>query len=369
MSLFLERHTGGERALLVHLKLTGDREQDDLEEFENLVQSAGCLPVKVILGSRVAPHPKWFVGSGKLVEMASYVQKLAADVVIFNHSLSASQERNLEIKLCCKVIDRTTLILDIFSQRARTHEGKLQVELAQLQHLATKLIRGWTHLERQQGGIGTRGPGETQLEFDKRLVRNRVSTVKSRLIKVQKQREQNRLRRARSGLPVVSLVGYTNVGKSQLFNQLTRADVFVKNQLFATLDPTMRKGYLNDYGSVIFADTVGFMSNLPHRLIEAFRATLEEVCQASLLLHVVDLTAKDVNLSVRRVKGVLSEIGAQKIPTLMVYNKTDIVEAVNPRLDRDATGKPISVYLSGRSGAGIEDLRLAVASRLRLGPT
>ncbi len=366
MSLFLDRHSGGERALLVHIKLAGERNQEDLSEFENLVKSAGCLTTKVILGSRVVPSPKWFVGSGKLAEICSFVRKYSANVVIFNHNLSATQERNLEGKLCCKVVDRTSLILDIFSQRARTHEGKLQVELAQLQHLSTKLIRGWTHLERQQGGIGTRGPGETQLEFDKRLIRNRVAKIKSRLVKVHKQREQNRQRRIRSGLPLVSLVGYTNVGKSQLFNQLTRADVYVKNQLFATLDPTMRKGYLANYGSVIFADTVGFLSNLPHRLIDAFRATLEEVCQASLLLHVADLTAKDVNLSVRRVNQILTDIGAQNIPTLMVYNKTDIVEALNPRVDRDSSGKPVSVYLSGLSGAGVEGLRSAVASRLRL---
>ena len=366
MSLFLERHSGGERALLVHLNLGGQNEQEDLEEFERLAQSAGCLVAKVISGSRVAPDPRWFVGSGKLSEILNCVRENSAEVVLFNHNLSASQERNLEVKLCCKVVDRTSLILDIFSQRARTHEGKLQVELAQLQHLSSRLIRGWTHLERQQGGIGTRGPGETQLEFDKRLIRKRVSTIKSRLSKVQKQREQNRQRRRRSGLPVVSFVGYTNVGKSQLFNKLTRADVYVKNKLFATLDPTMRKGHIGSYGPVIFADTVGFMSNLPHRLIDAFRATLEEVRQASLLLHVVDLTAKDVNLSIRRVNDVLAEIGAQNVPSLMVYNKTDIVESADPRLVRDVKGTPVSVHLSGLSGAGIEDLRLAIASRLRL---
>ena len=364
MTLFFERPEFGERAILVHLKLQSESEPEDPREFEELVLSAGGDPVEFITGSRSAPHAKLFVGTGKLEEVAAAVNSHCAELVIFNHNLSPSQERNIEAELKCRVLDRTGLILDIFAQRARTHEGKLQVELAQLQHLSTRLVRGWTHLERQRGGIGMRGPGETQLESDRRMVRDRIKSIQGRLLKVRKQRAQGRRARVRAEVPAVSLVGYTNAGKSTLFNNLTQSDVFVANQLFATLDPTMRKLEVPEQGQVVFADTVGFISHLPHRLVDAFRATLEEAANATLLLHVVDAAAEDRATNIKRVEEVLKEIDAHKLPTLMVYNKVDLLEDFSARIDRNAEGQPVAVWLSALNNNGLDLLLQAVAERL-----
>ncbi|MDB9948469.1 GTPase HflX [Porticoccaceae bacterium] len=364
MTLFFERPEFGERAILVHLKLQSESEPEDPREFEELVLSAGGDPVEFITGSRSAPHAKLFVGTGKLEEIAAAVNSHCAELVIFNHNLSPSQERNIEAELKCRVLDRTGLILDIFAQRARTHEGKLQVELAQLQHLSTRLVRGWTHLERQRGGIGMRGPGETQLESDRRMVRDRIKSIQGRLLKVRKQRAQGRRARVRAEVPAVSLVGYTNAGKSTLFNNLTQSDVFVANQLFATLDPTMRKLEVPEQGQVVFADTVGFISHLPHRLVDAFRATLEEAANATLLLHVVDAAAEDRATNIKRVEEVLKEIDAHKLPTLMVYNKVDLLEDFSARIDRNAEGQPVAVWLSALNNDGLDLLLQAVAERL-----
>ncbi len=364
MSLFFERPDFGERAVLVHLKLNSESEPEDPREFEELVLSAGGDPVEFLTGSRISPHAKFFVGTGKLEEISSAVKSSEAELVIFNHNLSPSQERNIEAELKCRVLDRTGLILDIFAQRARTHEGKLQVELAQLQHLSSRLIRGWTHLERQKGGIGLRGPGETQLESDRRMVRDRIKSIQGRLLKVRKQRAQGRRARDRAEIPAVSLVGYTNAGKSTLFNTLTQADVFVADQLFATLDPTMRKVDVPEKGTVIFADTVGFISHLPHRLVDAFRATLEEAANADLLLHVVDAAAEDRATNIKRVEEVLKEIDAHKLPTLMVYNKIDLLDDATARIERNAEGQPIAVWLSALNDCGLDLLFQAVSERL-----
>ena len=364
MSLFFERPDFGERAVLVHLKLNSESEPEDPREFEELVLSAGGDPVEFLTGSRTAPHAKFFVGTGKLDEICSAVKSSDAELVIFNHNLSPSQERNIEAELNCRVLDRTGLILDIFAQRARTHEGKLQVELAQLQHLSSRLIRGWTHLERQKGGIGLRGPGETQLESDRRMVRDRIKSIQARLLKVRKQRAQGRRARDRAEIPAVSLVGYTNAGKSTLFNKLTEADVYVANQLFATLDPTMRKVDVAEKGPVIFADTVGFISHLPHRLVDAFRATLEEAANADLLLHVVDAAAEDRATNIKRVEEVLKEIDAHRLPTLMVYNKIDLLEDSVSRIERNAEGQPVAVWLSALNDEGFDLLFQAVSERL-----
>ena len=364
MSLFFERPDFGERAILVHLNLSSESEPEDVGEFEELVRSAGGLSVALITGSRNSPNAKFFVGTGKLDEITQSVSEHNADLVIFNHNLSPSQERNIEASLGCRVLDRTGLILDIFAMRARTHEGKLQVELAQLHHLSTRLVRGWTHLERQKGGIGLRGPGETQLESDRRMVRERIRSIQKRLEKVRKQRDQGRRSRQKSNVPTISLVGYTNAGKSTLFNRLTESDVFAADQLFATLDPTMRRLNIPEQGPVVFADTVGFISHLPHRLIDAFRATLEEASTATLLLHVVDGAAQERANSIDRVNDVLKEIGASDIPTLLVYNKIDLMENTQSKIDRDIEGKPVAVWLSALTGAGIELLLQAVVERL-----
>lgn len=364
MSLFFERPDFGERAVLVHLKLNSESEPEDPREFEELVISAGGDPVEFLTGSRQSPHAKFFVGTGKLEEITSAVRSSDAELVIFNHNLSPSQERNLEAELKCRVLDRTGLILDIFAQRARTHEGKLQVELAQLQHLSSRLVRGWTHLDREKGGIGMRGPGETQLESDRRMVRERIQTIKKRLEKVRKQRGQSRRSRDRAEIPIVSLVGYTNAGKSTLFNNLTGSNVFAADQLFATLDPTMRRLDVPEQGSVIFADTVGFISHLPHRLVNAFRATLEEAASATLLLHVVDAAAEERNINIERVQEVLKEIGAHELPTLVVYNKIDLLHGPRARVERDTNGVPAAVWLSAQTGEGIDLLLEAVIERL-----
>jgi len=364
VSLFFERPDFGERAVLVHLKLNSESEPEDPREFEELVISAGGDPVEFLTGSRQSPHAKFFVGTGKLHEVASAVRSTDAELVIFNHNLSPSQERNLEAELKCRVLDRTGLILDIFAQRARTHEGKLQVELAQLQHLSSRLVRGWTHLDREKGGIGMRGPGETQLESDRRMVRERIQTIKKRLEKVRKQRSQSRRSRDRAEVPIVSLVGYTNAGKSTLFNNLTGSDVFAADQLFATLDPTMRRLDVPAQGSVIFADTVGFISHLPHRLVNAFRATLEEAASATLLLHVVDAAAEERDINIERVQEVLKEIGAHELPTLLVYNKIDLLDDPHARIERDADGVPMAIWLSAQTGEGLDLLLEAVIERL-----
>ena len=364
MSLFFERPKSGERAVLVHIKLNSESEPEDPREFEELVISAGGDPVEFLTGSRQSPSAKFFVGSGKLEESSAAVKSADAQLVIFIHNLSPSQERNIEAELKCRVLDRTGLILDIFAQRARTHEGKLQVELAQLQHLSSRLVRGWTHLERQRGGIGNRGPGETQLESDRRLVRERIKAIKQRLDKVRKQRDQGRRARTKSEIPTVSLVGYTNAGKSTLFNKLTSADVYVADQLFATLDPTMRRLDLAELGPVVFADTVGFISHLPHRLVDAFRATLEEAASSNLLMHVVDASAEDRSVNIVRVNEVLKEINAHDLPSLMIYNKIDLLDDVQPHIERNEEGIPVAVWVSALAGEGLELLLRAVVECL-----
>tara|TARA_B100000446_G_scaffold32638_1_gene28095 strand:- start:10751 stop:12040 length:1290 start_codon:yes stop_codon:yes gene_type:complete len=362
--LFFERPDSGELAVLVHLEFPKHTDPDDPREFEELVLSAGGDPVDFVTGQRSSPHARYFVGTGKLEELKQAVQLHSAELVIFNHNLSASQERNLEQELKCRVLDRTGLILDIFAQRARTHEGKLQVELAQLRHMSTRLIRGWTHLERQKGGIGLRGPGETQLETDRRLLRGRITSIEKRLAKVRKQRDQGRRSRRRAEVPTVSLVGYTNAGKSTLFNRITEAGVYVQDQLFATLDPTMRRIDLPTLGSAVLADTVGFISHLPHRLVEAFRATLEEAASSDLLLHVIDAPAEERARNIVQVQEVLDEIGAAELPQLRIYNKIDMIEGFDPRVDYDDQGQPIAVWLSAQTGAGVELLFDAIAEIL-----
>lgn len=361
--MFFDRPDSGELAVLVHLDLSRSDDSDDPREFEELVLSAGGDPVAFLTGQRQSPTSNFFIGSGKLDELKQLVQLHGAQLVIFNHVLSPSQERNLEKELECRVLDRTGLILDIFAQRARTHEGKLQVELAQLRHMSTRLIRGWTHLERQKGGIGLRGPGETQLETDRRLLRGRISAIEKRLEKVRKQRDQGRRSRQRADLPTLSLVGYTNAGKSTLFNIITEAGVYAKDQLFATLDPTMRRVELDGVGAAVLADTVGFISHLPHKLVEAFRATLEEAANADLLLHVIDAAAEERDRNIEAVAEVLDEIGAGEIPSLKIMNKIDLM-GLPARIDRDDTGQPVAVWLSAQSGEGVDLLLQAIAERV-----
>jgi GTP-binding protein HflX len=364
MELF-ERPKSGERAVLVHVDFSAEHAREDVQEFEMLATSAGAVIAALVRAARPHPDPKFFVGTGKVEEIRATLESEQADLVIFNHILSPSQERNLEKALQCRVLDRTGLILDIFAQRARTHEGKLQVELAQLEHLSTRLVRGWTHLERQRGGIGLRGgPGETQLETDRRLIRHRITAIQKRLEQVRKQRDQARRARKRNEIPTVSLVGYTNAGKSTLFNRITQSDVYAANQLFATLDPTLRRIGIADVGVVVLADTVGFIRHLPHKLVESFRATLEESRESDLLLHIVDACSDERDDNIFQVNEVLKEIGADQIPVLMVYNKIDLMGEFAPRIDRDDQEKPVAVWLSARSGAGCELLIEALRERL-----
>ena len=362
--MFFERHGGGERVILVHLDGQDPEAREDPQEFQELANSAGAETVAFFNVPRHRPTAKFLIGSGKVEELRDLVHAEEADLVIFNHTLTPSQERNLERVFECRVIDRTGLILDIFAQRARTHEGKLQVELAQLDHMSTRLVRGWTHLERQGGGIGMRGPGETQLETDRRLLRVRLRQIKGRLEKVRSQREQSRRGRSRADIPTVSLVGYTNAGKSTLFNNVTKSDVYAADQLFATLDPTLRRLDLDDLGPIVLADTVGFIRHLPHKLVEAFRSTLEESANSDLLLHVIDAAEPDRMLQIEQVMVVLGEIGAQDLPILEVYNKLDLLEGVEPQIQRDENGKPQRVWLSARDGSGLELLEQAIAELL-----
>ncbi|ANC05261.1 MULTISPECIES: ribosome rescue GTPase HflX [Pseudomonas] len=362
--MFFERHGGGERALLVHLEGQNPEAREDPQEFQELALSAGADIVHLATVARHQPTAKFLIGSGKVEELRDLVKAEEADLVIFNHTLTPSQERNLERVFECRVLDRTGLILDIFAQRARTHEGKLQVELAQLEHMSTRLVRGWTHLERQKGGIGLRGPGETQLETDRRLLRVRLRQIKARLEKVRSQREQARRGRKRADIPSVSLVGYTNAGKSTLFNALTQSEVYAADQLFATLDPTLRRLELDDLGPIVLADTVGFIRHLPHKLVEAFRATLEESSNSDLLLHVIDAHEPERMEQIEQVLAVLGEIGAEGLPILEVYNKLDLLEDVEPQIQRDADGKPERVWVSARDGRGLELVGQAIAELL-----
>ena len=353
-----DRPDSGERAVLVHL--TFHMGQEDLLELKELAKSAGTDPVYVVTGSRQRPDPKHFVGKGKLEELKSIVESYSADVVLFNHPLTPSQERNLENFLGVRVVDRNGLILDIFAQRAQSFEGKLQVELAQLKHLSTRLVRGWTHLERQKGGIGLRGPGETQLETDRRLLALRIKQIQQRLEKVDKQRHQGRSKRKKAEIPSVSLVGYTNAGKSTLFNRLTGADIYTADQLFATLDPTLRSVQLSNNSEIVLADTVGFIRHLPHELVAAFKSTLQEASEADLLLHVVDAHSEDRDEIMAQVNQVLADIDADKIPQLEVFNKIDLLDNIAPHIDRDEAGRPLRVWISAETGAGIDLLYQAL---------
>ena len=359
---YFERHEGGERAIIVHLDIRQIQDPDDLNEFELLADSAGADRLALVTGSRARPDAKYFVGSGKAQEIAELVREHDADIVLFNHNLSPSQERNIEALVQCRVLDRTGLILDIFAQRARTYEGKLQVELAQLNHLSTRLVRGWTHLERQKGGIGLRGPGETQLETDRRLLQVRVTQLKTKLEKVRQTRAQGRARRQKSDVPTISLVGYTNAGKSTLFNRLVDENLYAEDKLFATLDPTLRRLDWQGVGRVVLVDTVGFVRHLPHELVESFHATLEETLEADLLLHVIDSSSEDMHEQIQAVKNVLAEID-NDVPVLNVYNKIDITDEP-AHIGYAKEGQPNRVYVSSRQNLGMEELSLAVQQLL-----
>lgn len=354
-----DRPASGETAVLVQLDLGAGDYAERLSEFQLLVASAGVTPLAVVGGRRQAPDAATFAGKGKVQEVGETRVSMDGEVVIFNHELSAAQQRNLEKILQCRVIDRSSLILDIFAQRAKSFEGKLQVELAQLEHLSTRLVRGWTHLERQKGGIGLRGPGEKQLETDRRLLGKRVKILKERLALMERQRGVRRQQRGKRDLLSVSLVGYTNAGKSTLFNALTHAGAYAANQLFATLDTTSRRLYLGEAGHIIMSDTVGFIRDLPHSLVAAFHATLEETATADLLLHVVDSASGDRDQQIDAVNGVLREIGAADVPQIVIWNKIDST-AAEPGVERDEYGKIRRVRLSARTGAGLDLLRSAL---------
>ena len=359
-----ERPKSGERAVLVHLDLQQESAREDLTEFGDLARAAGAQVVATLCGARRLPEPKYFIGTGKAEEVRQLVVAEQAELVLVNHTLTPAQERNLERLLQCRVLDRTGLILDIFAQRARSHEGKLQVELAQLQHLSTRLVRGWSHLERQKGGIGLRGPGETQLESDRRLLGERIRNLTRRLERVERQRDQSRRGRQRAELPTVSLVGYTNAGKSSLFNRLTNAEVFAADQLFATLDPTLRRLDLANGHALVLADTVGFVRHLPHDLVAAFRATLVETREAALLLHVIDAADSERQPKREQVNSVLASIDAAAVPQLEIYNKIDQLAGEVPHLERDELGRPTRVWLSAADGRGLDLLITALTELL-----
>lgn len=350
---------GSERAVLVHINFRSTQFNEDLDELTELAASSGVHAAVTITCNKNVPNARFFIGEGKLQEIKQAVGQQNADIVIFNHEITPAQERNLERELGCRVIDRVGLILYIFAQRARSYEGKLQVELAQLQHLSTRLIRGWTHLERQKGGIGLRGPGESQLETDRRLIGKRIKTINARLDKVRSQRQQGAKQRTKSEIPVISLVGYTNAGKSTLFNHLTGATVYTANKLFATLDPALRRIHIAPDVPVIIADTVGFIRHIPYDLIEAFHATLEETRQADLLLHIIDANDSLRHAHIEQVNQVIQQIGAALIPQIEVYNKIDLQESP-PRMEMAGNGQPQRVWLSAKTGAGMELLRDAV---------
>ena len=354
----------GERAILVHMDIWEEAGREDLDEFKELVTSAGAAIVDVVTSSRSKPETRYFVGLGKAGEIADLVKQHEAEVVLFNHALTPSQERNLERLFECRVLDRTGLILDIFAQRARSFEGKLQVELAQLKHMMTRLVRGWTHLERQKGGIGLRGPGETQLETDRRLLNLRVKQINKRLEKVRKQRAQSRQSRRKAEIPSVSLVGYTNAGKSTLFNRLADDNVYVQDQLFATLDPTLRRVELSGDIKLILADTVGFIRHLPHDLVDAFRSTLQETTEAQLLLHIIDCADENREGNINEVETVLNQIGADNVYQIQVMNKIDQT-GTEPRIDYHSDGSVKRVWLSAVTGEGIDLLEKVLTDYFR----
>ena len=344
----------------------GDSDYDEsLYELRQLSISAGLSVRGTVEGKRTAPDAKYFIGSGKADELAQMMQASEANIAVFNHDLTPSQQRNLERLLQARVVDRTGLILDIFSQRAQSHEGKLQVELAQLEHLSTRLVRGWTHLERQKGGIGVRGgPGETQLELDRRMLRVRVKQLREKLLKLKAQRGMQRRARKRSSVMTVSLVGYTNAGKSTVFNRMTKANIYAADQLFATLDTTTHKIYISDCGAVVLSDTVGFIKHLPHALVEAFGATLEEAAQADLLLHIVDTASSNRDEQITQVNKVLSEIGAANVPQILIHNQIDRV-GLEPSLRRNEYGKIDMIHVSAKTGEGFDLLRQAMAEHYK----
>ena len=358
-----ERPSSGTRALLVHVGARAADSEHASEEFVELVRATGAEPVTLVTPAPRRPDPRYFVGAGKAAELRDQVAADEIDLVIFNHHLNPAQERNLEARIECRVLDRIGLILDIFARRANTFEGRLQVELAQLRHLSTRLVRGWTHLERQRGGIGLRGPGETQLETDRRLIGKRIERIRRQLDAVERRREVNRRPRRRSGVPVVSLVGYTNAGKSTLFNRLTGAQAHAADQLFATLDPTLRRMSLPGGMPLVLVDTVGFVGDLPHELVASFRATLEETRQADLLLHVIDASGPDPREQAAQVNAVLAEIGAGQLPQIEVMNKIDRRAGAIPAPERDAAGGLRRVWVSARTGAGIGELGTALGER------
>ncbi len=362
-SELFERPERGERAVLVHVGSGRNPPPEEQQEFAALAMAAGAEVAGCLTAPLRSINPRYLIGSGKLEELRRLVGETAAELVLVDHQLSAAQERNLEKELGRRVVDRAGLILDIFAQRARTFEGKLQVELAQLEHLSTRLVRGWSHLERQKGGIGLRGPGETQLETDRRLLAKRIRQLHDRLDRFARHRDLSRQQRRRHEVPVVSLVGYTNAGKSTLFNRLTDAGTVVADQLFATLDPTLRSVNLPDGRRIVLADTVGFIRELPHELIAAFHSTLEETREARLLLHVVDAADSAYPERIEQVEKVLASIGAGALPTIRVFNKADILQ-IEPRVDRTDTGMPSRVWLSAATGAGIGLLMDSIAEYL-----
>ncbi len=354
-----ERPKSGERALLIHPEFGKSPDPADTEEFRLLAHSAGAEEMEVITYSRPKPESRFLIGHGKVDELVALVESQEIELLLFNYELSPSQERNIEKACKCRVLDRTGLILDIFAQRARSYEGKLQVELAQLKFISTRLVRGWTHLERQKGGIGLRGPGETQLETDRRLLAQRVKHLEKRLQKVRRQREQGRQARKKNSVPTVALVGYTNAGKSTLFNRVTSANVYQADQLFATLDPTLRKLELSKNLHVVLADTVGFIQNLPHDLVDAFHATLQETCEADLLLHVVDAGNELRNDHIDQVNQVLKHIGADECPQLLVFNKIDLTQHI-PHIDMGEDKKINRVWVSALKDQGMNLLYSAL---------